>query len=123
MTKITLIIVAASTFSCASSTRELETHMALLDTHLDRLSASIDALNVKIGNGTRTPAVAGVTCRDGKLTDYAQGELRPGEKALGRLEPCPAPKNYAQCLSGLPASDVAGACSAGKLDELLAKKP
>lgn len=122
--RILAILPALTLIACASPNKEIETHLSVLDSHLDRLSLSIDALNAKVaqGPGPRAPAVAGITCRDGKLTEYAEGEqLRSGEKALGKLEKCAPPKDYAQCLDGMPASDVAGACAAGKLDVLLEK--
>lgn len=115
-----LVLLAA----CASPNRELESHLAILDSHLDRNTEAVESLSAKLqaaAPAQRTPAVAGVTCRDGKLAEYAEGELKPGEKALGRVEKCPAPKDYAQCLSGHSVSDVAAACTAGKLEALLDK--
>lgn len=124
--RVLILSLGCLVVACGPSARELEAHLAVTDSHLDRLSESLDALNAKITSGApaqrAVPAVVGVTCRDGKLTEYAEGGLRSGERALGKVGKCSAPKDYAQCLAGQPLSDVAAACEAGKLDALLDDK-
>lgn len=123
MRTLALVLPIVLVGCISSSNRELETHLAITDSHLDRLAQSLDALNAKLAAASapaqRAPAVAGITCRDAKLTEYAEGGLKPGEKPLGAVQKCPAPRDFAQCLDGQPLSDVAAACNAGKLDALL----
>lgn len=105
-----------------------DAHLDALDAHLDALKSSVDALEATLTRGQAArpqpePAAGPaphVVCRtmpDGQRVAREVTDKDPSDIDLGTFAACPAPKAYAKCLRGQPASEVADACVAGKLPE------